>query len=243
MPIAHAAIGGSAIARILRCPGSVRLVAVLPRTSSAAADKGTMLHYMLQKVIEKGLEPASLVGQSYAGVRLDAGDAKALLVPARYMVYRLIGDCVPRLEQKVRFAPRVWGTADLVAHRARLGYLIDFKFGGHPVKAEESEQLKFYAAAAWEQKRFGEQPLAVVGAIVQPAVSLQPSTVRYSGQELAEFAQRVRAIAKVALAPDAPVIPGEVQCQWCPVKAAGCPALTRAGAPLAEALINLSLRI
>lgn len=242
MPVAHAAVGGSAISRILRCPGSVRLVASLPHVTSAAADRGTALHYFMGRVISKGIEPAALVGQSYAGYRLDAHDAKTMLVPARAMTYRFIGDCEPRLEQRVRFEKNVWGTADLVAHRARLGFLADYKFGSHPVVPAESEQLLFYAAAAWEQKKFGQQPIAVNATIIQPAVSLQFTTVRYSADTLADFAERVREIAKVALAPNAPVIPGEVQCKWCPAKET-CPAITRGGGDYTQALRDLKLRV
>ena len=238
----HAAVGGSTIARILRCPGSVRLAAGLPHVTSAAADRGTMLHYFLGQVIGKGIEPSALVGQSYAGYRLEAGDAKAMLVPARAMTYRFIGDCEPRMESRVRFEKNVWGTADLVAHRAHIGYLADYKFGSHPVEAKGSEQLKFYAAAAWEQKRFGAQPLAVHATIIQPAVSLQMTIVKYTPEELAEFAKRVREIAKVALAPDAPVIPGETQCKWCPAKEV-CPAIQRGGGDLVSSLRDLKLRV
>lgn len=238
----HAAVGGSAIARILRCPGSVRLCAGLPPVTSPAADRGTALHYFLAQMFNRSLEPGALVGQSYAGYRLEAGDAKSMLIPARAMTWRFIGDCVPRLEQRVRFEKNVWGTADMVAHRAHIGYLADYKFGSHPVDPRESEQLKFYAAAAWEQKKFGSQPVAVHATIIQPAVSLQFTVVRYTPEELAEFARAVRAIAKVALAPGAPVIAGEIQCKWCAAKQT-CPAIQRGGGDLARALADLKLRV
>ena len=72
--------------------------------------------------------------------------------------------------------------------------------------------------------------------IVQPRLPVKGETVRrhrYKTSDLADFALELKAAIKAAKAPDAPRIPGRVQCRWC--NAAGiCPELREQSQQLAK---------
>ena len=84
MPSAHAAIGGSAIERIMLCPGSVKLSSNRPNTSSRAAARGTMLHGAMVEVIERGVSNEQLLHMRYTleGFTLEEPDARIAIPKA-----------------------------------------------------------------------------------------------------------------------------------------------------------------
>lgn len=54
----------SALGRVLRCPGSRRLVKMAPpKTSSRYADEGTAAHFIAEKCFTEGLSPIEFYGQ------------------------------------------------------------------------------------------------------------------------------------------------------------------------------------
>jgi len=244
MPSDHAAIGGSTISRVLRCPGSVRLAQDLPRTSSPAADRGTMLHAAMERV-HAGEDPARLVGFQHTGQTLDHNDARRALLPARAALGKFVGEMKARLEVRVVLARRVWGTADILAYAKGLGKVGDFKFGANKVEVAGNEQALFYAAAALES---GEMPYAartIELGIIQPGQRPVLQTERVKASAVVTFGKAVKTIARVALSHDAAIVPGEKQCEWCPVKKANkCPAHNEARASakpdLAAALMSLA---
>lgn len=244
-PTQHAAVGGSAISRILRCPGSVALVATLPRGSTPAADRGTMLHYMAGRMIERGERAEDLVGEEHAGVALTAHDAQHALLPAVAAYRKFVGAAKNvKLEVKVRHMKYVWGTADILGHHKAVGIVGDFKFGDGKVEVAHNEQLKFYASAALVSKKIPASTPVVRTGIIQPGARRVLEEHEYSAKTLWEFAREVKEIAKVALKPDAPIVPGEKQCQWCPAKKAGiCPKLKPVQGDLAGNLAGLLARV
>jgi len=224
----HYLIGGSAIARIIRCPGSVRLSAPLQRTSSAAADRGTMLHKMAEIAITKNREPHSLIGYEHAGQVLLPTDAKTALMPALAAYRKFVGEWKAQLEVRVKFAPKVGGTADIVAHHKGMGLVGDFKFGFIGVNPNDNEQMLFYAGAAVASGKLPQNTRSFRLAIIQPAARpvLQEADTLTPMKRVVEFSHEVMRVAKIAMRDDAPLVPGDTQCQWCPAKAAGtCPAV------------------
>lgn len=211
----HAAVGGSTISRTLRCPGSVKLIASLPRgPSSPAADRGTMLHHMAGKVIA-GAPPESLVGQQHAGQFLTSLDARTALLPAVAAYYRFVGMAKNvMLEVKVRLAPKVWGTADILGHHKGVGLVGDFKFGSGIVEAKNNEQMMFYAAGAFMGKRLPGTTAVVRLAIIQPEGRRVLDEDEQSAKRIRDFGYEVLRVAKVAMG-DAPpdYVPGDKQCE------------------------------
>ena len=247
MPNAHAACGGSSVSRWLRCPGSVQLLAPLPRTSSAAADRGTMLHAAMERVMD-GTDPGELARQGFThnGVKLEQADARKALVPARHAHQLFLKGVSYKMEVRVKHAPRVWGTADLIGVAGVIGYVGDYKFGTGAVAVADNEQLQFYASAALACGALPPTVTKIKTAIIQPESREVLQTHTYSSFALHAFGMRVRDAAKVALSKTkpAPLVPGDIQCKWCDGKKLNlCPALNKhVPGDLAANLKNLALR-
>jgi hypothetical protein len=60
----HAKISPSGFYRLVLCPGSQRLEADLPNTSSVYALEGTAAHELAAKALESGLPASAYIGQS-----------------------------------------------------------------------------------------------------------------------------------------------------------------------------------
>jgi hypothetical protein len=105
--------------------------------------------------------------------------------------------------------------AAVLRHSRRNLYIGDAKFGFHAVEVKENKQLLIYAAAALEQ--FDEFHAAfdtVTLAIHQPKVSDLPTEWTTTADDVrarvAEFAKATQSTL---------IVPGEIQCKWCPVRA------------------------
>lgn len=122
------------------------------------------------------------------------------------------------------------GTADHVAIAPAELYVTDLKMGRSPVEIAGNTQTRTYAAYAALRRAPGETPTVperVVMAIVQPLVFSVPQVETISGSELMVWVNTVLIPAAAAtLDPDAPLVPGDKQCQWCRAKG-DCPALTQ----------------
>jgi hypothetical protein len=137
---AHSPFGGSVAARVLHCPGSVKLVEKVPahlRRTSAFAERGTALHAAMALLIddldagEARLE--GLVGTTFGNYTITADDVENALRPVYAYVERLLDAPGAEfyLEQRVEFptVPGAFGTADLVIRIGTVLHVVDFKFG------------------------------------------------------------------------------------------------------------------
>ena len=62
-------VGGSTAKRVMRCPGSVALVAQMPpRPASEHAKIGTLLHDVIAQVLGEDRNPEDFLGVAYDGV-------------------------------------------------------------------------------------------------------------------------------------------------------------------------------
>lgn len=241
----HFLLGGSSASRWMACPGSVKLIASLPRQpGGAAANRGTMLHEMVGRVIN-GASPESLVGKVHESVVLTAVDAKTALLPAA-AAYRRFTALVEnaKLEVRVKLGAYVGGTADIIGHRKGIGYVGDFKFGAGIVPVASNPQLMLYAAGALAQKLMPAHTVVIRLAIIQPAARRVLEEDEVPVKRVREFGHEVRRIAKIALAPGAALVPGDKQCEWCPAEKADiCPAVkalrATAQPDLAKSLLTL----
>src|SRR5262249_55443002 len=81
----HSPFGGSAAARILRCPASRRLVERVPaylRKVSAYAERGTALHAAMALLIDNARSLEGLVGETIGGYMIARDDVENVLQPA-----------------------------------------------------------------------------------------------------------------------------------------------------------------
>lgn len=123
------------------------------------------------------------------------------------------------------------GTGDHVALTRDAIYVTDFKYGRTPVEIVGNTQTRCYAAGALQRQREGNGPFGaperVVMAVVQPRVFSAPQIEEISGTELADWIENVLTPGATATRePDAPLVPGPVQCHWCRAKG-DCPALAQ----------------
>jgi len=229
----HAVLSPSSSARWLACPGSVRLIPAEERRTSRAAAEGTVAHEIAAECIEMGRDPVEFIGREYQQdgftIEFTAEMADDL---AKYVNEALdaIGTDTYLVEQVVPIdhltgEKGATGTADLVIFRPGELEIRDLKFGrGVEVEAEDNTQLLMYALGAIEY--FGEAIADIKQVrctIHQPRLSGPKETV-YTLEQLAEWGQRIIRGAKNTATKDAPLVPTNGGCKFCPAKAT-CPAL------------------
>ena len=235
----HAQLSPSARYRWATCPGSVRESAKVPeRPSSAAAIEGTHTHSVLEHCIKSGLEDASLtVGTVFADhegkFEVNQAQAKRVQFALDYIAKRLEENPGAEVIAEERVDPAylvgrsdMSGTVDVQLIGSTGIEIIDYKDGFNPVKAEGNPQMEMYAlgiiAKYMAQGRFFEK---IAMTIIQPkaretggtGIDTHVTTVA----ELLGKVQQVKAEAAATDDPDAPLVPGDAQCKYCPA-AGGC---------------------
>ena len=231
---AHSPFGGSAAARVLRCPASVGLIEKVPaylRKVSAYVERGTALHTAMVLLIDNARSLGSLVGETINGYTITRDDVENALRPVYAYVDALLDapDAEFYLEQRVAFPtiPSAFGTVDLIIRIGATLYVVDFKFGAmrvlalHPDGDDDviNAQLQFYAAAARHSfPDFVSGVNEIVLTILQPQ-SIEPdaamvSSVAVTHAELDTFIAVYRAACAEALAP-APCLERGAWCRFC----------------------------
>ena len=149
-------VGGSTAARVLGCPGSVRLTAKAPPEGepSEYAQEGTALHEIMATMITAGSRDTEayrgdvLHGTTIGDYQIDLLD-KALAA-VRFMEGALTQQTLTETRVALTPIPDAYGTADLIMVEPNKLIVADFKFGsGVMVEAENNKQLMFYAAALY----------------------------------------------------------------------------------------------
>jgi len=247
----HARFSPSAAHRVVTCPASLLLCAEAPRTASWAAVEGTIAHHIHALVLAGdvasaraylNMEPSEFMAvedmdaQEWdlvpSGWRTDADFINAVQdsvdwlseikaegeLDAQYVEVRVdISNWTP--------APEQFGTTD-VAFVFRDGRLFvgDLKFGkGVRVSARENYQMILYALGFVAKFQWLYAFTEVTLAVSQPRLDhFDAWTV--SLEDLLRYGETIRERFALALEPDAPFVPDEKACKFCPAKAT-CPAL------------------
>lgn len=232
-----------------RCPGSVREEAAYPpgAASSKAAIDGTHSHALLERCVKDGLiDPRTLIGHTLTDHEgefvVDADRAERVALAVDHIREISLGGLLPVLaETRVDPAPVVLleglsGTVDVQVHGLTEMHIIDFKDGMHDAWDSAALQMEQYAVGALAQMR--DHVIEVVHlTVIQPKLRVMgvPAvrSITYSvDQILGDVARELLVEVGRAKEPDAPLIPGEMQCRWCAHKGA-CSALASAAlAPL-----------
>ena len=223
----HSVYGGSIFHRIALCPGSVRQSRGLPNIPSQWAEEGTAAHAQLalrlrRQATAKPPDSFVQIAVDYVEDILDEYPDAVLLVEHRFEI------------PSVAAPGEVLGTADvcIFVPSLRLLYVIDYKHGaGVAVEVAGNKQTRFYARGAlpYFVTRYPNVTIdTVVLVIVQPRIAHPAGPIReewVTSDEIWAFGAEIERTIAASLDPGAPLVPGKVQCQFCPAfKALACPA-------------------
>jgi hypothetical protein len=235
----HAKLSPSQAKRWLACPGSVQLASEVVEASSTAADNGTAGHTLFERSLRLGKRPRFWLGERFNDVPVTQEMVEMVEEAVTWVkAYRAKNpSCILYTEEKVNIGPALdipgdalWGTADLFILTKTELVVFDLKLGYVPVEVESNPQLELYGlgfhhqlGGIYDQVRFVIHQPRAGGAkeFVMPTRDLAAKASDYS----------IR--AKLALDPDAPLIPGDDQCAWCPA-AAMCPELQKHALAVAQ---------
>ena len=226
-------VGGSTAKRVINCPGSVALVQKMPpKPSSEHADRGTLLHNMMEEILTSGDAPESFIGARYNDQLLTQDLIDEKIRPAMEALDAIDPDQTMEYEVETRVGfgdllPGVFGSTDLIGRIGSRAIVLDWKFGdGVMVEVEENPQLMFYAAAAMRTK---EAAWAFEGATEIEMVIVQPPEVRRwvtTPERIAKFELELVQAVKQAMKANAQLAVGD-HCRWCAAKPI-CPKMTGA---------------
>lgn len=217
-------IGGSTAERVMNCTGSVELCRRMPQKgSSTYADRGTLLHNVMETVLKTGASPESLVGHaSYEGQHLTQDLVDEKVYPALAAFDALVegvvaGDLQFRCEVRVGYKGlEAFGTTDILGQTSRYAVIADWKFGdGVKVSAVGSYQLRFYAGAAREMYPEMFEGREIVLAIIQPGADNGGlSWEIINNEDLDDFVEEMKAALARIESGDTSLAEGK-WCRWC----------------------------
>lgn len=235
----HARLGPSDSARWLTCPGSINFTKDYPNSSSAAADEGTVAHWVREECLYWGDDPYAYIGQQMTlnGTTwtVDADMADALMEGVDF-IREFSGKMF--IEERIdlgRWMPGQFGTLDCGIANDDVILISDLKFGrGVAVDPVGNTQQMIYALGFWDQyARHVSKAEKVLIHIDQPRHAQGGGLWTTTVAELLAFGEELRRKAQATLDPDAPLVPSAKGCQWCPAanmpgRPGGCPAHAQA---------------
>lgn len=246
---AHAQLSPSKAVRWMACPGSIREESKYPpEPSGPHAIDGTHSHTLLEHCLKHRPHeyPVDLIGtelEDHEGkFVVDANRFARIKVALEYIYGRVNafgGICSIKSECKVSPKHLVGrddmdGTCDVQLHAPMVLEIVDYKDGMNPVPAEDNPQLEQYVLgvlSAFELPVNGNYPFQTVRmTIIQPKLALRNiNPVIWHEVTLEQMLSKIGKFAAAAKAtddPEAPLVPGEVQCKYCRAKGS-CSALAQ----------------
>jgi len=244
----HARLSPSSADTWMLCPGSVREGEKYEDTSSPAAISGTHTHTLIERCIDESLVcPTTKIGEvlmdhegAFTVDEERAERAKVMIDYVRQRLADLGSDAKVRSETRV--SPTRWtgrddgdGTSDCVIIGNDVVEVIDYKDGYRYVDPA-SRQNHIYGCAVLAEygSAYDNLPFNYVHlTIVQPNNRINGldaiGTFITNPRELQDWMTlEYIPAANATDDPDAPLVAGEQQCQWCKAKS-GCRTLFDAG--------------
>lgn len=209
MPDSHAKLSASGSKKWLNCPGSVKLEAEFPDTSSQYASEGTTAHTLGESKLNLAMNIISRVGYHKQIANLpitkdmeEYTDSYRDFVLERFnTALRDTKDAVLAIERRLDFSayvPNGFGTGDAVIISTGNLEIIDLKYGqGVPVSAKNNSQLRLYALGALDYYDYLYDIKKVTVTIYQPRIE-NISSETISVDELYRWGDDVKTKAKLA---------------------------------------------
>jgi hypothetical protein len=206
----HARMSASKISRVAVCPGSLMAEEGLPNSTSEAAQRGTDIHEIAEKLLR---------GESVAGVDNDLLDVASRYVTTaiqetiyakKHYVELDVTDALKTIH------PSLGGTADLIAIGGGVMTVCDLKTGRIEVSPENNLQLMTYALGA-------AIALNAPATVTVRLAIYQPDHGGWrewscTHADLMAWKDKLRDLAVAAHQPDAPRNPEQEACRYCKAK-------------------------
>lgn len=242
---AHSSLGPSSAHRYRLCPGAPNLEAQVPNKAGIEAAYGTCFHEAAAMCLEFGLDPESLVGmmvhvKPHGDIEFTATMARNMQPGLDYMRAKVGPDDLFVVERRVNLepwlGPRQFGTTDasVISLTGWKIVVFDWKYGaGHPVSPVENDQAILYFAGIWNdyaqdifdpvawQQGLDPWDADFYDSIEVQIIIEQPRAPGGGGiwvTNVGELLRRLEVIKNDAAKtkdPNAPRIPGAVQCVFC----------------------------
>lgn len=178
----HAEVAPSSAARVVQCPGSLRMEQRFPELAdSETAAEGTAAHWVLEQGIAGRMPAAGVLapnGRSVTPEMTQGADVAIEQILLDLTPFGLgLGDLAVEVPVSIpRVHANCWGTPDLRCwvpadrHPQRIAtlYLWDYKFGHRPVEAFENHQTVAYAVGALGATKLQDAEAQAVLGIIQP---------------------------------------------------------------------------
>ena len=213
----HARISASRVERVALCPASLRLEDGFPQTTNDAAERGTYIHDVSERI---------LLGEAITEAVFDGEDVFPIV--QEYVAFiqdmsingnlTVEEDLTPYLTS---IHPDLGGTSDAVIELNDTLIVVDLKTGRVPVSAKNNMQLKTYALGSLIKHGI-DRFKTVEMLIFQPEIGVSHEEI--SVEELKKFVWELKEVAEKANDPFAKAIAGNKQCKYCKAKQV-CPAL------------------
>ena len=247
----HARLSPSKAKQWFNCPGSVALTEGVLDRYSRYAEEGIAAHHLAAQCLRDGTMPVEHLGRQIVVASGVAQWAEAHTIgAAAFEVTEEMAENVGAYVSKVReladgadLFVEQWvdlssvlgaegegGTADAIIVGRDHYAVHDLKYGkGRPVYAKDNPQLYLYALGAYEHivSLILDAPKFVIVGIHQPRIGGYDE-YRLPFDDLLAFAEVARGAAEKTRQPNAPLIPGPEQCEWClGMRKAICPAVAQ----------------
>ena len=220
----HSNYSPSRLSRIIKCPGSVKLIndlmvtkTVGPEKSSSYAEHGTHLHKVLDRYKSGGTDEFKQLVKDDQFLIMECVDYLEILIASLgHNNYGIQSEC--KVDLKSWGIPDVWGHLDYQVYDSIKRHIdvLDWKFGaGVQVYAKENPQMMSYAAGAigWPTSI-----QTITLHVVQPAIE-NFDTYQLTVEELYDWVHGTLAIAINKASSDSEEFnPGVDQCRWCEAK-------------------------
>jgi len=188
----------SGMEQIALCPGSHVAQRGLLDTVSKAAQRGTMIHLLLE------------LNQSDFECAVELAEKRDDLINQIFPA----GRKMTMKEQRLWVGSSYSGQADHIVTSGATGLIMDYKTGTFPVTAAgENPQLMALAVLLKANK---PKLKTIYAAILQP--TYEPELVCYDEESLADAKEHIESILEEAAKEDAPRIGGDKQCHFCKAK-------------------------
>lgn len=222
--MSHAKLSASSSNRWLHCTASVKSESIYPDVTSEFAQEGTNAHEMAQLILteylwhSKSEIPTWMNIKEYKDSIVETiksyGDIDLQDMLRHVMIYvNTCEDLYNAMSQQYDdthafvefrldysdYVPSGYGTGDFVILGGNQIVVIDLKYGmGVNVDIVNNSQLKLYALGAYQTYSCLYQFDKVKTIIVQPRITIKPKIAEYTTDELKQWGEKIKPIAKNA---------------------------------------------